>query len=170
MVLFHNLQLDLIIRGFAFGVVAGLVILGVHVDVGPWGRSGCAESVSVLSWRRAPRFGVYRRTGVLGLASARTVVSGEGEASNSGLWKSAAVRRCEMKRKYLMTVLLAVAFFAVIAVVRAEQKQKIRMVRINPDEFIANRNITVPSGRVLGLSCTIEGPSEMCYLLVEVRK
>ena len=75
-----------------------------------------------------------------------------------------------MKRKHLMTVLLAVAFFAVIAVVRAEQKQKIRMVRINPDEFIANRNITVPSGRVLGFSCTIEGPREMCYLLVEVRK
>jgi hypothetical protein len=75
-----------------------------------------------------------------------------------------------MNRKYLVALALAVAFFARITGAYSTRQHKVTMVRINPDDFIANPNITVPSGRVLGFSCTIESPREMCYLLVDVAK
>jgi hypothetical protein len=75
-----------------------------------------------------------------------------------------------MNRKHLVAVLLAVALFLGIAVVRAERPRQVTMVRINPDNFINKPTVTIPSGRVLGFSCTIEGPREMCYALVEGAK
>jgi len=73
-----------------------------------------------------------------------------------------------MNRKYLMAVVLGVAFFAGIVRVRAEREQqrKVAVVRVNLDVAPVGEDLTLPQGRVVGFSCT----AMSCYVLVEVAK